>query len=121
MVFAPCLPLLHWLSGLTCTDENLVTKAGLQRYAAEHGIAILVPDTSPRTEGMGSDLDFCQRAAPRGWPRLSPSSCRTLSVCRAAAVRLASWIGTRAGSTIILLRPGKKTKLSPSLANGTLL
>ena len=33
--------------GLTCTEENFVTKAGAQRYAAEHGVAIVAPDTSP--------------------------------------------------------------------------
>jgi len=49
------VPLLYWLSGLTCTDENFVTKAGAQRYAAEHGIAIVTPDTSPRGEGVPDD------------------------------------------------------------------
>ncbi|MFV0276980.1 MAG: S-formylglutathione hydrolase [Parahaliea sp.] len=44
------VPLLYWLSGLTCTDENFVHKAGAQRYAAEHGVAIVAPDTSPRGE-----------------------------------------------------------------------
>lgn len=49
------VPLLYWLSGLTCTDENFVHKAGAQRYAAEHGIALLAPDTSPRGEGIPDD------------------------------------------------------------------
>ncbi|MFB3079489.1 MAG: alpha/beta hydrolase-fold protein, partial [Lysobacterales bacterium] len=49
------VPLLYWLSGLTCTDENFVTKAGAQRYAAEHGIAIVAPDTSPRGEAVPDD------------------------------------------------------------------
>jgi S-formylglutathione hydrolase len=49
------VPLLTWLSGLTCTDENFVTKAGAQGYAAEHGVAILAPDTSPRGEGVPDD------------------------------------------------------------------
>ncbi len=49
------VPVLFWLSGLTCTDENFVTKAGAQRYAAEHGIAIVCPDTSPRGEGVPDD------------------------------------------------------------------
>jgi S-formylglutathione hydrolase len=49
------VPLLTWLSGLTCTDENFVTKAGAQAYAAEHGVAILAPDTSPRGEGVPDD------------------------------------------------------------------
>lgn len=51
------VPLLVWLSGLTCTDENFVIKAGAQRYAAEHGIAMLAPDTSPRGEGVPGDPD----------------------------------------------------------------
>ncbi|QFU75621.1 S-formylglutathione hydrolase [Halioglobus maricola] len=51
------VPVLYWLSGLTCTDENFVTKAGAQRYAAEHGIAIVAPDTSPRGEGVADDPD----------------------------------------------------------------
>ena len=51
------VPLLHWLSGLTCSDENFVFKAGAQRYAAEHGIAILAPDTSPRGGSVPDDPD----------------------------------------------------------------
>ena len=49
------VPVLYWLSGLTCTDENFVTKAGAQRAAAETGIAIVAPDTSPRGEGVPDD------------------------------------------------------------------
>jgi S-formylglutathione hydrolase len=49
------VPLLIWLSGLTCTDENFVIKAGAQRYAAEHGIAVLAPDTSPRGDAVPAD------------------------------------------------------------------
>ncbi|MGS2724708.1 S-formylglutathione hydrolase [Porticoccus sp. GXU_MW_L64] len=49
------VPVLYWLSGLTCNDENFVTKAGAQRYAAEHGIAIIAPDTSPRGDGVPDD------------------------------------------------------------------
>ena len=49
------VPALYWLSGLTCTDENFVTKAGAQRHAAIHGIAIICPDTSPRGEGVPDD------------------------------------------------------------------
>ncbi len=51
------VPVLYWLSGLTCTDENFVTKAGAQRYAAEHGIAVVAADTSPRGEGVPDDPD----------------------------------------------------------------
>lgn len=46
------VPVLYWLSGLTCTDENFMQKAGAQRVAAELGLAIVAPDTSPR----GTDL-----------------------------------------------------------------
>ena len=42
------VPALYWLSGLTCTEENFVVKSGAQQYAAQHGIALIVPDTSPR-------------------------------------------------------------------------
>jgi S-formylglutathione hydrolase len=51
------VPVLWWLSGLTCTDQNFVTKAGAQRYAAEYGIAIVMPDTSPRGDDVPDDAD----------------------------------------------------------------
>ncbi|RZA21721.1 MAG: S-formylglutathione hydrolase [Lysobacteraceae bacterium] len=46
------VPVLYWLSGLTCNEQNFITKAGAQRYAAEHGIAIVCPDTSPRGDDV---------------------------------------------------------------------
>ena len=49
------VPLLYWLSGLTCTDENFTQKAGAQRYAAQYGIALVMHDTSPRGEGVPDD------------------------------------------------------------------
>ena len=49
------VPVLYWLSGLTCTDENFMQKAGALRVAAELGIAIVAPDTSPRGEGVADD------------------------------------------------------------------
>lgn len=49
------VPVLYFLSGLTCTDENFVTKAGAQQFAAEYGIAIVAPDTSPRGEEVPDD------------------------------------------------------------------
>lgn len=53
------VPVLYWLSGLTCTEDNFSVKAGAQRYAAEHGIALVVPDTSPRgTNTPGEDEKF---------------------------------------------------------------
>lgn len=55
---------LYWLSGLTCTDENFTQKAGAQRYAAEAGIALVAPDTSPRGAEVADDdsWDFGQGA-----------------------------------------------------------
>jgi len=50
----PC-PVLYWLSGLTCNEQNFITKAGAQRYAAEHGIILVAPDTSPRGDGVAND------------------------------------------------------------------
>ncbi|WP_461538166.1 S-formylglutathione hydrolase [Spongorhabdus nitratireducens] len=49
------VPVLYWLSGLTCTDENFMQKAGAQRVAAELGIAIVAPDTSPRGDDVADD------------------------------------------------------------------
>lgn len=49
------VPVIYWLSGLTCTDENFVQKAGAQQYAAKWGVALVVPDTSPRGEGVPDD------------------------------------------------------------------
>ncbi|WP_215398543.1 S-formylglutathione hydrolase [Rheinheimera oceanensis] len=51
------VPALYWLSGLTCTDENFSAKAGAQRIAAELGIALIIPDTSPRGDGVPDDAD----------------------------------------------------------------
>lgn len=45
-------PVLYWLSGLTCNEQNFITKAGAQRHAAEHGLILVAPDTSPRGEGV---------------------------------------------------------------------
>jgi S-formylglutathione hydrolase len=42
------VPAVYWLSGLTCTEENFSVKAGAQRYAADLGLALIIPDTSPR-------------------------------------------------------------------------
>lgn len=46
------VPAVYFLSGLTCTDDNVRTKAGAQRYAAELGIALVMPDTSPRGDDV---------------------------------------------------------------------
>jgi len=49
------VPVLYWLSGLTCTDENFMQKAGVFKLAAKLGMAIVAPDTSPRGEGVPDD------------------------------------------------------------------
>ena len=72
----PC-PVLYWLSGLTCTEQNFITKAGVQRHAAEHGIIIVAPDTSPRgddvanAEGydLGQGAGFYVNATALPWAR----------------------------------------------------
>ncbi|WP_286267805.1 S-formylglutathione hydrolase [Thalassotalea atypica] len=52
------VPVLYWLSGLTCSDENFMQKAAAQRVAAELGIAIVAPDTSPRGEDVADDEGY---------------------------------------------------------------
>lgn len=52
------VPALWYLSGLTCTHDNAMTKAALQEHAARRGIAIIYPDTSPRGEGVADDDDY---------------------------------------------------------------
>lgn len=55
------VPVLYWLSGLTCNEQNFIQKAGAQRYAAEYGMIIVCPDTSPRgcgIEGEDDSWDF---------------------------------------------------------------
>ncbi|MBO1318230.1 S-formylglutathione hydrolase [Acanthopleuribacter pedis] len=72
------VPVLYWLSGLTCTEENFMIKAGAQRYAAEHGVMLVVPDTSPRNTGipgedtrydMGSGAGFYLNATNEPWSK----------------------------------------------------
>jgi len=53
------VPILYFLSGLTCTEDNFMVKSGVQAHAAELGIAIAAPDTSPRNTGIaGEDTDY---------------------------------------------------------------
>ena len=52
------LPLLWFLSGLTCTHENAMTKTGAQQWASERGLALIFPDTSPRGEAIPNSADF---------------------------------------------------------------
>jgi S-formylglutathione hydrolase len=71
------VPVLYWLSGLTCTEQNFITKSGAQRYAAEHGIALIVPDTSPRGDDvadadsydLGKGAGFYLNATMAPWSR----------------------------------------------------
>lgn len=49
------LNVLYWLSGLTCNEQNFITKAGFHRYAAEQGVIVVCPDTSPRGEAIAND------------------------------------------------------------------
>ncbi|GAB1259488.1 S-formylglutathione hydrolase [Aurantivibrio plasticivorans] len=51
-------PVLYWLSGLTCNDENFSQKAGAQRIAAELGIVLIMPDTSPRGDEVANDEGY---------------------------------------------------------------
>lgn len=61
-------PVLYYLSGLTCTDENAVQKSGAQRAAARRGLALVFPDTSPRPSGDGPGAaSFPPEAAASGW------------------------------------------------------
>lgn len=72
------VPVLYWLSGLTCTEENFMAKAGAQRYAAEHGILLVAPDTSPRDLGLpcetasydfGAGASFYVNATESPWSK----------------------------------------------------
>lgn len=74
---APC-PVLYWLSGLTCTEQNFITKAGAQRYAAGHGVILVAPDTSPRGDAvadvperydLGKGAGFYVDATQAPWSR----------------------------------------------------
>ena len=70
-------PVLYWLSGLTCTDENFAQKAGAQRIAAELGLIIVIPDTSPRgkdvpddaSEGLGQGASYYINAVTQPWAK----------------------------------------------------
>lgn len=70
----PCRT-LFWLSGLTCTEQNFITKSGFHRYAAEHDLVVVAPDTSPRGDGvadveawdMGQGAGFYVDATEKPW------------------------------------------------------
>lgn len=69
------LPVLYWLSGLTCTEQNFITKSGMQHYAARHNIIVVVPDTSPRGNNvadadsydLGQGAGFYLNATEQPW------------------------------------------------------
>jgi len=70
------VPVLYWLSGLTCTEENFTAKAGAQRLAAQHGLMLVAPDTSPRgldlpgedeSWDFGTGAGFYVNAAQAPW------------------------------------------------------
>lgn len=52
------IPLIWWLSGLTCTDDNFSQKSGFQRLADQHQVAVMIPDTSPRGENVADDSAY---------------------------------------------------------------
>ncbi|MFV0408159.1 MAG: S-formylglutathione hydrolase, partial [Paracoccus sp. (in: a-proteobacteria)] len=52
------LTVIYWLSGLTCNEQNFITKASAQKYAAEHKVIIVAPDTSPRGKGIPDDESY---------------------------------------------------------------
>lgn len=71
------VPVLYYLSGLTCTEQNFITKAGAQRYAAHYGLMLVAPDTSPRGDNMpdeeswdfGSGAGFYVDATEEPWAK----------------------------------------------------
>ena len=72
------VPILYYLSGLTCTEENFMIKAGAQQHAAKLGIMLVVPDTSPRQTGipgeddtwdLGSGASFYLNATIKPWQK----------------------------------------------------
>ena len=70
-------PVIYWLSGLTCSEQNFITKAGAQRYASDHGVIVVASDTSPRgddvadAEGydLGKGAGFYLDATQAPWDR----------------------------------------------------
>ncbi len=72
------VPVLYYLSGLTCTEKNFIEKAGAQRYAAEYGLMLVAPDTSPRGVNLpgeedswdfGSGAGFYVNATEQPWAK----------------------------------------------------
>jgi S-formylglutathione hydrolase len=124
------VPVLYWLSGLTCTEQNFITKAGAQRYAAEQGVALVAPDTSPRGEGVadaegydiGLGAGFYLNATREPWSRhyrmhdyvaqeLPALVEARLPVTRARAISGHS-MGGHGALTIALRNPGRYRSVS---------
>ena len=63
------VPILYFLSGLTCNEDNFITKSGATQYAAKHGIALICPDTSPRGIDIAGDSEHWDFG--KGMPHLS--------------------------------------------------
>ncbi len=61
------VPVLYWLSGLTCTEENFITKAYAQIFARKHGVIVVAPDTSPRGAGVPGETDSYDLGAGAGF------------------------------------------------------
>ena len=128
------VPVVYYLSGLTCTDENFVIKAGAQRAAAELGVAIVVPDTSPRGDGvpddpegsydMGLGAGFYLNATQAPWsdhyhmydyvvtelPQVVAQACPQLDTSRAAITGHS--MGGHGALTIGLKNPDQYTSFS---------
>ena len=128
------VPTIWWLSGLTCTDDNFVQKAGAQRYAAEAGVAIVCPDTSPRGDGVPDDPEsawdfglgagFYVNATQSPWaanyrmydyvvdelPRVLAASDLPLNVERSSI--MGHSMGGHGALTIALKNPGKYKSVS---------
>lgn len=51
-------PVLYWLSGLSCTEQNFITKAGAQQHASRYGVIVVAPDTSPRGDDVADDSSY---------------------------------------------------------------
>ena len=126
------VPALIWLSGLSCNDENFTTKAGAQRYAAEHGMALIAPDTSPRGADVPDDPEgaydfglgagFYVNATERPWSthyrmydyitRDLPAALGDLPVDLSRAGISGHSMGGHGALTIALRNPGRYRSVS---------
>ena len=101
------VPVLWYLSGLTCTHENAMVKAGAQGWAAEEGIAVIFPDTSPRGEGVADDAAFDlgrgrgSTSTPPRRPGRRTSGCGTMwwTSCRSSSSASCRSTAARQGIT----------------------